>query len=259
MNELTRPTIGITTFDKNERGHYHLASTYVEAVWEAGGLPVLLPPERPEAADAILEVVDGLIFSGGSDIEPAIYNGSLHPDISKANQKRDPFELVLARLALNMGIPMLGICRGIEVLSVASGGTLVPHIPDEFGEIVAHTGGPTQTVKHQVKIEQKSRLASIMQATEVTVVSWHHQAVRNVPTGWGISALALDGVIEALEHEEHPWAIALQWHPELALDDPQQQRIFHSLVEAARTRKAVRIKEVTLEAEYTPTLGGIYN
>ncbi len=245
MNKLTQsPVIGITTFDQNELGHYHLASAYVEAVRSWGGLPVLLPPDEPDPA-AILEVVDGLIFSGGGDLDPATYHGSVHPTISKVNPKRDTFELTLARLALNTDIPVLGICRGIGVLSVVSGGTLVPHIPDEFGEVVAHTGGPDQTVKHQVQISPQSHLAEVMGATVVTVVSLHHQAVRSVPPGWRVAARAYDGVIEALEHEHHPWAIALQWHPELAIDDPVQQRIFQSLVEAARTRNIRNNKAIS--------------
>jgi len=238
MYKLTQPpTIGITTFDRNEHGHYHLASTTVEAIRLAGGLPVLLTPGKASESVAILEVVDGLIFSGGGDLDPAAYNGSAHPAISEVNQLLDAFELELARLVLKTDIPVLGICRGIGVLSVASGGSLVSHIPDEFGELVAHTGGTAESVKHQVQIEPDSRLASIIETSEVTVVSLHHQAVRSVPPGWRVVAHACDQVIEAIEHEHHPWAIALQWHPELALDDPQAQRIFCSLVQAAYQRK----------------------
>jgi putative glutamine amidotransferase len=238
MYKLTQPpTIGITTFDRNEHGHYHLASTTVEAIRLAGGLPVLLTPGEADESAAILEVVDGLIFSGGGDLDPATYNGSAHPAISDVNQWRDAFELKLARLALKTDIPMLGICRGIGVLSVASGGNLVSHIPDEFSGLVAHTGGTAQSVKHQVQIKQDSRLASIMKASEATVVSLHHQAVSSVPPGWRVVAHTSDQVIEAMEHEHHPWAIALQWHPELALDDLQAQHIFCSLVEASYRRK----------------------
>lgn len=234
---MTRPhVIGITTFAQNEHGHYHLASACVEAVRLAGGLPVLLPPDEPDPA-AILEFVDGLIFSGGGDLDPATYNGSGNSTISMVDPKRDAFELTLARLALNTDIPVLGICRGLGVLNVASGGSMVTHIPDEFGKIVAHTGEHTQTVEHFVRIEPHSHLAKVVESTEVTVVSGHHQAVRTVPLGWRVAAYALDGVIEALEHEHHPWAIALQWHPELAIDDRLQQRIFHALVAAARARK----------------------
>ncbi len=235
---MTRPpVIGISTFDQNKHGHYHLASTYVEAVRFAGGLPVLLPPDEPNPT-AILEFVDGLIFSGGGDLDPGTYNGSAHPAISMVDPKRDAFELTLARLALKTELPVLGICRGIGILSVASGGSLVTHIPDKFGEVVAHTGGgPTQTVEHPVQIKPQSRLAKIVRSTELTVVSGHHQAVQTVPPGWSVVAYASDRVIEALEHEHHPWAIALQWHPELAINNPLQQRIFQALIDAACARK----------------------
>ncbi len=230
--------IGITTFDQNEHGHYHLASASVKAVRLAGGLPVLLPPGEPDPA-AILEFVDGLIFSGGGDLDPLTYNGSAHPAVRMAGSTRDVFELALARLALKASIPVLGICRGLGVLSVVSGGNLVAHIPDEFGEVVAHSIAPTQTVEHPVQIEPSSQLSKVIGATQMTVVSGHHQAVRTAPLGWHVAAHAADGVIEAIEHKHHPWAFALQWHPELAINDPQQQRIFHALVEAARERKTV--------------------
>lgn len=161
MNKFTRPTIGITTFNQNEHGHYHLASTCVEAVRRSNGLPVLLPPGEPEECAAILSVVDGLIFSGGGDLDPATYNALMHPTISNVDYQRDAFELRLVRLALKTDIPLLGICRGIGIMSVASGGSLVAHIPDKFGFSVAHTGETNQTVKHQVQLEPQSRLASL--------------------------------------------------------------------------------------------------
>lgn len=236
MNKVTRlPVIGITTFGQNELGHYHVAGAYVDAVRSSGGLPLLLPPGESDPS-AILEVVDGLIFSGGGDLDPATYNGSMHPTIVMVDPKRDTFELTLARLALNTNIPVLGICRGIGVLSVVSGGSMVPHIPNEFGEVVAHAGESTPTVEHRVQIAPDSRLAKMIGSTELTVVSWHHQAVCSVPPGWHVTAHSSDDVIEALEHEAHPWAIAVQWHPELSLIDPLQQRIFQALIEAARTR-----------------------
>ena len=230
------PVIGITTFGQNEYGNYCSHHAYVEAVRLAGGLPVLLPPGEPDPA-AILNVVDGLIFTGGGDIDPATYNGDLHPTIARVDPQRDAFELTLARLVLNTDIPVLGICRGLEVLVVTSGGTLVSHIPDEYGEVVAHTRDRIHTSEHRVQIMPESRLAKMIGTTEETIVSWHHQAARTAPTGWQVTAYAADGLIEALEHEHHPWAIALQWHPELSLNDPLQQRIFQALVKAARNRK----------------------
>lgn len=237
MNKSTRSsTIGITTLGQSELGHYRVAGAYVEAVRLAGGLPILLPPGETNPA-AILEIIDGLIFTGGGDINPVTYNGSPHPTIAGIDSQRDTFELTLAQLVLNTDIPVLGICRGLEVLVVMSGGTLIPHVPDEFGETVAHAANRL-TTKHLVRIAPESRLAKIVGTTEAMIVSWHHQAASIVPPEWRITAYAADGVIEAIEHERHPWAIALQWHPELSLNDPLQQRIFQSLVEAARTRKS---------------------
>ncbi len=250
MNKFTKPTIGITTFNQNEDGQYHLASTCVEAIRRCGGLPVLLPPGKPEDSAAILEVVDGLIFSGGGDIDPATYDGSNHPAISAVDRDRDAFELTLFKQALNTDIPMLGICRGTAVMAVASGGSLIAHIPDEF-DLIAHQGNSSQSVKHLVQIKPDSYLAAIMETTVAEIVSLHHQAVRTVPQGWHIAASGMDGVIEALEHEYHPWAIALQWHPELAIDDPTQQRIFQALVEVARTRKISFLNECSRNMSLT--------
>lgn len=237
MTDSTQlPVIGITTVGQNEYGNYCSHHAYVEAVRLAGGLPVLLPPGEPNLA-AILNVVDGLIFTGGGDIEPATYNGDLHPTIARVDPQRDAFELTLARLVLNTDVPVLGICRGLEVLVVTSGGTLIPHIPDEYGEVVAHTRDRVHTSEHRVQIVPESRLATMIGTTEATIVSWHHQAARTAPPGWQVTAYAADGLIEALEHEHHPWAIAVQWHPELSLNDPPQQRLFRALVKAARVRK----------------------
>lgn len=237
MTDSTQlPVIGITTFGQNEYGNYCSHHAYVEAVRLAGGLPVLLPPGEPDPA-AILNVVDGLIFTGGGDIDPATYNGDLHPTIARVDPQRDAFELTLARLVLNTDIPVLGICRGLEVLVVTSGGTLVSHIPDEYGEVVEHTKDRIHTSEHRVQIMPESRLATMIGTTEATIVSWHHQAARTVPPGWRVTAYAADGLIEALEHDHHPWAIAVQWHPELSLNDPLQQRLFQALVKAARSGK----------------------
>lgn len=237
MTDSTQlPVIGITTFGQNEYGNYCSHHAYVEAVRFAGGLPVLLPPGEPDPA-AILNVVDGLIFTGGGDIDPATYNGDLHPTIARVDPQRDAFELTLARLVLNTDIPVLGICRGLEVLVVTSGGTLVSHIPDEYGEVVEHTKDRIHTSEHRVQIMPESRLATMIGTTEATIVSWHHQAASTVPPGWRVTAYAADGLIEALEHEHHPWAIAVQWHPELSLNDPLQQRLFQALVKAAWSGK----------------------
>lgn len=231
------PLIGITTSGQHLAGNFCLRREYVEAVRSAGGIPILLPPGQPEEAATILEQLDGLIFSGGGDIDPASYNGSPHPTIYNVDSERDYSELALAQLVFNTDMPVLGICRGLEVLVVATGGTLVSHLPDEFGEVVKHRADQLHSVEHSVQITPGSLLNTIVGTTKIKVMSWHHQAASTVPLQWRVTARAEDAVIEALEHKSHPWAIALQWHPELSSNDPLQQRIFQAFVTAASIRK----------------------
>lgn len=234
------PLIGITTHGQHETRLFCLRSDYVNAIRLAGGIPVLLPPGDPQESAFILERVDGLVLSGGGDIDPTIYNGSSHPKIYNVDPERDRFELALAQLALGIDMPVLGICRGLEVLVIATGGSLVPHLPDEFGEVIRHRAEQLRPSEHKIQIAPESRLAAITGTTEIieaNVVSWHHQAAGIVPLEWRIAARADDGVIEALEHKYHPWATALQWHPELSINDPLQLRILQAFVGAASAEK----------------------
>lgn len=229
------PLIGITTHYERETRLVCLGRAYVDAVRLAGGVPILLPL-GPDSA-CMVERLDGLILSGGGDIDPALYNGTPHPTIYNVNPERDRFEIALAQLALEADMPVLGICRGLEVLVIATGGSLVPHLPDEFGEVVVHRAEQLCPAEHKVQIAPESRLASMTGSTEATVVSWHHQAASMIPLEWRVAARAEDGVIEALEHENHRWAIALQWHPELSINDPLQLKILQAFVAAASQRK----------------------
>lgn len=240
--KLNPPIIGITTSGHNITGSFSLRGEYVQAVRSAGGIPILLPPGEPEESSAILEQVDGLLFSGGGDIDPAAYNGSPHPTIYNVDPERDRCELALANLVLGTDIPVLGICRGLEVLVVATGGSLVAHLPDEFGEEVVHRAAQLLSIEHSVQIAPGSLLNTVIGTTQATVVSWHHQAVSIVPPGWRVTARADDGVIEALEHERHPWAIAVQWHPELSINDPLQKRILRAFIVATQNRRAAALQ-----------------
>ena len=231
------PLIGITTSSQMLAGSFCLSRLYVEAVRSAGGIPVLIPGGEPDSS-TILSRLDGLILSGGGDIDPEIYNGKSHVTIYNVDRERDRSEISLAQLILSTNIPVLGICRGLEVLVVATGGSLIPHLPDEVGEVVIHRAHQSSSIEHSVKIAANSRLAEIVGATELNVFSWHHQAASIVPQEWNVTAQAADGVIEALEHKHHPWAIALQWHPELAIHDTLQQRIFQAFIHATSTKTA---------------------
>lgn len=226
------PVIGITTYGRNEAGQFYLSGGYVDAVRKAGGLPILLPPGELHI-EQILDVVDGLIFAGGGDIEPERYGGGAHPTISRVDPERDAFELELAKRIFSKDIPVLGICRGCEVLNVASGGDLVQHIPEEFGNTVPHKKG-NEGGEHPVELSRDSRLAQIIGKNQIMVISRHHQGLRAVPDNWQIVGRAADGVIEAMEYKNHPWLIAVLWHPEASLNDPDHLRIFQALVEAAR-------------------------
>jgi putative glutamine amidotransferase len=205
----------------------------VDAVRKAGGVPVLLAPGEINP-DQIFRLIDGLIFAGGGDINPAVYNGNHHPSIERVDNERDALEIELARQALSRQTPTLGICRGQQLLNVATGGNLIEHLPDQFGETVRHRGAAGENVEHPVQIQPGSRLAQITGVTTLSTVSKHHQGIGRITAEWQVMARAADGVIEAQEHKHHPWMIAVQWHPELSYQDARHLRLFQALVEAAR-------------------------
>jgi putative glutamine amidotransferase len=230
------PLIGITTYARDERGRYSLPGTYINAIRRAGGIPILLPHGEPHLAQ-LVKRLDGVILSGGGDVDPAYYGGAQHETIYLIDPERDQTEIALAQQLRQMELPMLSICRGVQVLNVALGGTLIEHLPDEVGEDISHRAQPPGATRHTVEIEPDSCLAQIVGQTEIIAASWHHQALRQPGQGLRVVARAADGTIEAVEMPEHPWLIGVQWHPELtAPDDPAQQRLFDALVEAARQR-----------------------
>ncbi len=233
LNHRNAPIIGITTCTCNEEKEFPFLGAYAEAIRRSGGFPLLLMPGE-QNYQQILTLVDGLIFSGGGDIAPTHYNGASHPHLSLADPLRDQFELTLARLALKTQMPLLGICRGLQVFSVVEGGDLMPHVPDQVGDRIAHRCAAWDASQHPVHLVPETRLANIMAVEETTVVSWHHQATMTVPRRWAIAAQAPDGIIEAIEHQQHPWAIALQWHPEMSINNPAHERLFQNFVDAAQ-------------------------
>jgi putative glutamine amidotransferase len=214
----------------------NLPRKYVDAVRRAGGHPLLLAPGEPDL-QGLVERFDALLLAGGGDVEPVIYGGEAHPSIYGTDPERDADELALARIAVDSGLPTLAICRGMQVLNVALGGTLHEHLPDVVGETVAHRAPPREPVPHGVAVESGSLVARTMGACAITPMSWHHQAIDRLADGLGVVARAPDGVVEAVELDDHPWIVAVQWHPELtAASDPTQQALFDGLVAAANGR-----------------------
>lgn len=231
---MTEPVIGITTYGRDERGRYNLPSEYVAAVRRAGAVPVLIPP-LPELAARYLAMVQGIVLAGGGDLDPAHYGGDTHETLYGLDAERDALELALARAIVERRAPALAICRGMQVLNVALGGTLIEHLPAVVGEDVLHRAPPRNPVAHPVRVKAGSRLAQVAGGTDFAPMSWHHQAIRTPAPGLETVATAPDGTIEAVELKDHPWLIAVQWHPELTAErDPQQQRLFDALVGAAR-------------------------
>jgi len=233
-----RPVIGISSYARDgEPPAFALPCGYVDAVREAGATPLLLPPGEPRPS-RLLDLVDGLILSGGGDIAPAAYGGRTHETIYLVSEERDSFEFDLARAALRRRtLPLLCICRGLQVLNVASGGTLHAHLPDRFGDHVTHRRPPRLPGHHDVRIDAGTRLGHILGATHLTICSWHHQSIDALGRDLRAVAWAADGVIEAVEHEAHPWCIGVQWHPEMQPADRAQQRLFAAFVGAARNSR----------------------
>lgn len=232
------PVIGITTYARDgEPASFTLPCAYVDAVRAAGATALVLPPGDPQP-EQLLERLDGLILAGGGDIAPQAYSGQPHETIYSVSEERDEFEFRLARAALARDdFPLLCICRGMQVLNVICGGTLHAHVPERYGDKVAHRTPPRLTTCHPVVVAEDSRLAGILGTLQPEVCSWHHQAVDKLGKDLSAVAWADDGLIEAIEHTAKPRCLAVQWHPEMQLDSAAQARLFRQLVDDAAHKR----------------------
>ena len=247
---MTLPVIGITgRTDRSARPpnlpRFANAETYGRAVQLGGGAPVVIPPHLEETElRSIFEHLDGLLLSGGGDIRPAFFGEDDSGLLWSVDERRDRAELALARWALEEGSPLLAICRGVQVLNVAAGGTLVQDIPTQVPNALTHStvaGRPVVEDAHTVEVAAGSRLAVLVGAGELGVNSAHHQAAKDVGAGLVVTARAPDGIIEGLESPDHPFCVGVQWHPEAMVDGHpkmrrKMRRLFEGLVEAARAR-----------------------
>lgn len=240
------PLIGVTTYlERAQSGVWDvpaafLPKVYFDAVTRAGGIVVLLPPQPVDEGIAarVLERLDGLIVSGGKDVDPARYGQRPHPATDAPRHDRDAWEDALIRVALDRELPFFGICRGLQMLNVTLGGTLHQHLPDVVGDDRYNAGGGVFR-ENEVRLEAATRLASILAGHEsLGVLSYHHQAIDRLADGLVVSARADDGIIQAVELSSPQFAIAVQWHPE---ENAQDLRLFDALVDAARTRADRRI------------------
>lgn len=237
---MSAPRIAVSgvvrTWDGNERTGINAA--YVRSVLAAGGVPVILSPALgPSYAPRALDGIDGLLLSGGEDIHPSWYGAEPSPHLYPPSRERDLFELALFATARQREMPILGICRGIQLVNVGLGGTLYQDLPSERPGGVAHDPGSARDARsHTIKLLPGSRAAEALGGTALTVNSFHHQAVDRLATGLVASGWSPDGLIEAAEAPaDAPWLLAVQWHPEEMHADVRapERGLFRALVEAA--------------------------
>jgi len=235
---VKRPLIGITIgYSRQDHEIFALRDDYVRSVEAAGGLPLVLAPGRPEDATALLDHVDGLLLTGGADVDPGLYGEQPHETVTQVIPERDALEIALSRGALRRDMPLLAICRGQQVLNVATGGTLVQDLPSQWKGAVNHDPDVERwSPAHDVKILPGTRLREILGRDRVTVNSFHHQAVRQPGEGLVVSAYSEgDDVVEAIEVPGRRLAVGVQWHPEAFWDkDGRFQPLFEALVNASR-------------------------
>jgi gamma-glutamyl-gamma-aminobutyrate hydrolase PuuD len=236
---VSTPVVGITTYVQPARwGAWELEAAlipfaYVQAVERAGARPLLVPPSD-DAVEETLDALDGLLFSGGNDLDPATYGAEVHPATNGLHPERDRAELALLEAALARDMPVLAVCRGFQVLNVARGGDLVQHLPDVVGD-EKHRQVAGAFSEHPVRIEEDSKLGVLL-GDHAPVMSSHHQGVGTVGRGLREVAWADDGTIEALEDPERRFALGVLWHPEAGED----MKLFEALVAEARAYREER-------------------
>jgi putative glutamine amidotransferase len=243
----SRPLIGVTTSevrfaDRVEqtpeadppRREMALGLTYLRAIEAAGGLPVVMPPLELDAIEPLLDRLTGICLSGGPDLDPDTYQERAHPDLGPTEPDLDRFELELARQADARGLPILAICRGMQALNVARGGSLHQHLPDRPGVTIDHRQRePGDQAVHAVTVAADTRLARQMGTHNADVNSFHHQAVHRVGSGLRAVAWSPDGVIEGIEAPARDFVLGVQWHAESMVARHEQARLFRGLVDAS--------------------------
>jgi putative glutamine amidotransferase len=234
-----QPVIGVTANqgkDANDLPNVNILQAYIHAIMQAGGVPVIIPSMLAESGwKTLYERLDGILLTGGGDIGLDRFGGEPHPRIDGVDHQRDSIELGLFQAAYEDGKPLLGICRGIQLVNVGLGGTLYTHIPDQHPNAIDHAypGNMRTVLVHEVKVEEGTRLAEAVGEPILKVNSLHHQGLKDIPSTLKVTAHAPDGLVEAVELPDHPFGMAVQWHPEWLTDQRPTQNLFKAFVDAA--------------------------
>ncbi len=238
MSVLPQPLIGITSgiiHNKSGSPICQVGQAYVSAIQIAGGIPIIIPLgiDEENFVELILRL-DGILFSGGGDIDPALFDGTPHARVYGISPERDVLEIALIRKALSADKPLLAICRGIQVLNVALGGSLYTHIQDQRDQSLKHDwfpDFPRDKLAHSVRLSPGSKLHQIYGAEGIRVNSLHHQGLAELGQGLRATGFAPDDLVEGVEVEGASFAVGVQWHPECLPDDPGSQALFNAFVE----------------------------
>ena len=233
---LGKPVIGVTAAHCSEELKTFPRQYYVESIRKAGGIPFILPPVRAqEEGSDVLSLLDGLLLTGGGDISPVYLREDPLRGIGECFPERDWSEILLTQLSLQQNLPLLGICRGIQVLAVAAGGRIYQDIPSQHPIAMEHSQtAPRQYAWHDVDIAEESVLYRLLREKKIGVNSLHHQAVLEIPPGFIQNALASDGIIEGIEKPGAKFCAGVQWHPESMETEMHSKALFRGFVEACR-------------------------
>ena len=230
-----KPVIGLTLSIENDTSFINWR--YIKAIQQAGGLMVGIPLWVEEDADQLVSMLDGLVLSGGGDLHPHTFGEEPHLKLGAVNSDRDRMELALAKAAIKRGIPIFAICRGHQVLNVALGGTLYQDIYSQNENIYLHSQtAPRHEATHFIQVSENSLLYKLLGKEKIAVNSFHHQAIKDVAPGVKVTGKANDGIIEAVEIENYPFCLSVQWHPEEMVDagDEDAQKLFAAFIEASK-------------------------
>jgi len=235
---MKKPLIGVTINYDESTFIYSVNQTYVKSVSKAGGIPVLISYTNEDDVDALAKRLDGFVFTGGPDMDPAFFGEEPVPGIGSINPTRDNFEMKLVAAVMKTGKPILAICRGCQLLNVACGGTLIQDIYSQYkaDNLIKHVqAAPRWHASHSVNLMPNTKFAEVFPGkTTIKVNSFHHQAIKELAPGWIIAAQAPDGIIEAAEATNYPFLLAAQWHPECFFEFTDFDLLFKKFVKACK-------------------------